>query len=528
MRAALATDTGKRALDVVVFVLLITPAVLVQVYYQQTFWEYVCDDAFISFRYAQNLAAGNGLVFNVGERVEGYSNFLWTAILGVIHTVRNGPVEQTAAVLGFLASVGTVVYAGLVTRVLAAGNRLAVFLSATLVGLSAAVGYYSTSGLETVFFAFLLAAGTYHFLRREKPHHVVLAFVFLLFAALTRPEGPIYLVLAVVYLLIDTAAERQTLSWARVTGLLVAGLGFALFLMFRLLYYGDLLPNTYYAKVPDWILSLERPQAGIKNLVAFLTDSGGVLLFPLAFLALRDRHRVREVLFVIGMVICGFAFMVYATFDWMPLHRFLVPVFPLVVAGGLAGVFSQRPATIPAIVMVALVVGFVGYQQFQVAEDFRDNAERYPQHLMVTASLRAVGADVREITGGTGTLVTKRMGAVPYVSRLTTWDMFGLTDREIGRLMRTHFRRDLDPEVPAELDRNWAIATTLIDERRPDYVLLYTNRLPVNANDPTDEEIWSFSYPDAWVYHRAHHTGYRYMAHWNTAVGEWALLLGRR
>lgn len=59
-------------------------------------------------------------------------------------------------------------------------------------------------------------------------------------------------------------------------------------------------------------------------------------------------------------------------------------------------------------------------------------------------------------------------------------------------------------------------------------MLLYTNRLPVNANDPTDEEIWSFSYPDAWVYHRAHHTGYRYMAHWNTAVGEWALLLGRR
>ena len=36
------------------------------------------DDAFISFRYARNLAAGNGLVFNVGERVEGITNFLWT------------------------------------------------------------------------------------------------------------------------------------------------------------------------------------------------------------------------------------------------------------------------------------------------------------------------------------------------------------------------------------------------------------------------------------------------------------------
>ena len=39
---------------------------------------WVCDDAFISFRYAENLVRGFGLVFNPGERVEGYSNFLWT------------------------------------------------------------------------------------------------------------------------------------------------------------------------------------------------------------------------------------------------------------------------------------------------------------------------------------------------------------------------------------------------------------------------------------------------------------------
>ena len=41
------------------------------------------DDAFITFRYAANLAHGHGLVFNPGERVEGYSNFLWTVLLGI-------------------------------------------------------------------------------------------------------------------------------------------------------------------------------------------------------------------------------------------------------------------------------------------------------------------------------------------------------------------------------------------------------------------------------------------------------------
>ncbi len=519
--------TTRRILAVALFVALVTPGVLVQLRYQKTFWEYTCDDAYISFRYAQSFAAGNGLVFNDGERVEGYSNFLWTALLGAVHVVRDGPMEQTAAVFGFLSAVGMIVYAALITRVLSRSNRVAVFLAAALVGLSASIAYYSTSGLETGFFGFLLTGAAYHFIRRDEGIHAAVAFAYLLMAAVSRPEGPMYLVFAAAFLVIEAAAVRRPFTWATALGLVGACLGLGLFFGFRLLYYGDLLPNTYYAKVPDWILSHDRPGTGMRNVVAFLTDSGGVFLFPLAFLALRNRERSAATMFVIGVIMCGVAFMVYAGFDWMPLHRFVTPVFPLIVAAGVAGIFSRREKPVPSILMALLLVLVVGYQQAGVVTEFRERADRYPNHLMTGASLQEVGADVSEITGGTGTLVTKRIGAVPYVSGLTTWDMFGLTDREIARIMRSHERRDLDPEVPPELDRNWAIATTLIDERRPDYVLLYTNRLPVNANAPTEQEIWSFSYPDAWVYHRAHFTGYRYLKHWNTAVGEWAILLGR-
>src|SRR5512144_1358529 len=41
----------------------------------RTYW--LCDDAYISFRYVRNFVEGRGLVFNAGERVEGYTNFLW-------------------------------------------------------------------------------------------------------------------------------------------------------------------------------------------------------------------------------------------------------------------------------------------------------------------------------------------------------------------------------------------------------------------------------------------------------------------
>src|SRR5262245_30182050 len=73
----------ERALDLVPRALLIAPVLLVAAAYAtQHYW--LCDDAFISFRYVRNLVTGHGLVFNVGERVEGYSNFLWVIELAAI------------------------------------------------------------------------------------------------------------------------------------------------------------------------------------------------------------------------------------------------------------------------------------------------------------------------------------------------------------------------------------------------------------------------------------------------------------
>lgn len=48
------------------------------------------DDAMISMRYAYNLAHGNGLVWNVGERVEGITNPLWTGIMAIVHLLPIG------------------------------------------------------------------------------------------------------------------------------------------------------------------------------------------------------------------------------------------------------------------------------------------------------------------------------------------------------------------------------------------------------------------------------------------------------
>ena len=57
---------------------------------------WLADDSFISFRYAEHLARGHGLVYNVGERVEGYTNLLWTLLVAA--ALRLGIAPEASAI----------------------------------------------------------------------------------------------------------------------------------------------------------------------------------------------------------------------------------------------------------------------------------------------------------------------------------------------------------------------------------------------------------------------------------------------
>ncbi|MFC1573450.1 hypothetical protein ACFL6M_07630 [Candidatus Eisenbacteria bacterium] len=72
---------------------------------------WTCDDAFISFRYAKNLVDGLGLVYNAGEPVEGYTNFLWTVIVAAAMKIGLEPVvfAQAAGVLFFAATLALLI-----------------------------------------------------------------------------------------------------------------------------------------------------------------------------------------------------------------------------------------------------------------------------------------------------------------------------------------------------------------------------------------------------------------------------------
>ncbi|MFH0981434.1 MAG: hypothetical protein V2A79_07840 [Planctomycetota bacterium] len=208
---------------------------------------WVCDDAFISFRYARNLVEGLGLVFNAGERVEGYTNFLWT--LWVALGLRLGfQAEPWAGFWGIVCYGGAIVLLSMIHfrlrgRLGHAGWALPI---AALAGaLHQDWQIYATSGLETSCFTVLLLVGYLLVVMAQgrRPHLAVAGIAFGL-AASTRPDGVLPAVVAGLYVLWRSPSRLRC-------GLVYTGTFLAIwvpFLVWRVWYYGDIVPNAYYAK----------------------------------------------------------------------------------------------------------------------------------------------------------------------------------------------------------------------------------------------------------------------------------------
>ena len=69
-------------------------------------YNFVTDDAYISFVFSRNLAEHGELTFNLGQPVEGYTNFLWTLLLGLGMLV-GAPPEWLSRVLGTACALAT-------------------------------------------------------------------------------------------------------------------------------------------------------------------------------------------------------------------------------------------------------------------------------------------------------------------------------------------------------------------------------------------------------------------------------------
>ncbi len=205
---------------------------------------WLSDDAYISFRYAENLVNGLGLVFNRGERVEGYSNFLWTVWTAAGMKLGAGP-EGWSIFWGIACYAASILLLALLARRFAGrGPATAVVpAGAWLAALHPAWARFATSGLETSLFTFLALLGFFVVTSSGARRAAIAGGVFGLLA-MTRPDGPVLALPAGLYLLF---AQRPRVRTALVFGACFAAL-WVPYTLWRVSYYGSFFPNTYYAK----------------------------------------------------------------------------------------------------------------------------------------------------------------------------------------------------------------------------------------------------------------------------------------
>lgn len=388
------------------------------------------DDAFISLRYARNLVEGHGLVYNVGEAVEGYTNLLWTLLLAGLMALGIDAVVGSA-VLGALCWAGAVAVAARAGGAAGGGPR-AGLVAAAAAALSLQAALEAVEGLETALYALLIAAGVLSLAPRDECEGPdrgrgwasTLAFAL---AALTRPEAPLLAALAHLGLLVgDPGRWRERLRAALVAGAALAAQQGAL-LAWRLHTYGEPLPNTFYAKVGG--AAWGRGLRYIADHALHHPALWGLAAVGAA-LALRSGGAARaRALLALLPVLGQLLWVAKVGGDFKPTGRFLMPlVGPLgLLVGAGAGPLLRAPRgglALGVVILVgAAVCGAGADTVYGWAAERRANLE----------ARRTVGLFLRENMPPDTLMAIHSAGAIPYYAGLPTIDMWGLTDHHIAR-----------------------------------------------------------------------------------------------
>ncbi|MBN1337193.1 MAG: hypothetical protein JXB39_14635 [Deltaproteobacteria bacterium] len=453
--------------------ILLAVVLLVAAWVSSGHWSRVVDDAYITVRYAWNLVQGQGLVFNPGERVEGFSNPTWLFLLAPFLAVGVDPM-WVAKILGLTSHLAAVAGTALLARTLARREGIApdaaAAVAAGFLAVSLPASYWAVQGLETSFFAALLVLSLWRLAEEDGqggvcPASAVLAGI----AMVTRPEAPLFVAGIALGRLLGALHRRE--GWRP---LVRWGIPFVLpgaaWLTFRLAYYGYPLPNTFYAKgnpAPlHEVLGYLHPWLALEAPFALAGAVGLVVL-----LAFRSRRSVALILVLAAELV----FVRRCAGDWMPNQRLLVALLPLL--GAAAGAATAMAAAslgprvlrwAPVLALAALV-GFQGARSVPMAESEqapdgrpawtpRQDWQWFPASVRGPwhGALQDVAAFLLQRIPPDATLAYSEIGLTGHAGGWVLVDILGLTDATLS---------GADGSSPVD-------AIEYIHRRAPDWILL--------------------------------------------------------
>jgi hypothetical protein len=391
----------------------------------------IAEDAYISFRYSQNLVHGEGLVFNPGERAEGYSNLLWVLLVAGGAALGLN-VEMVALVLGLVAGAALLILIWSILNRLTQRNPYLPLFGAVLVALYFPLSVYARSGLETAAFYLFFFSAVHSYLRAAPRRFAkgIARFarfpwtgLWLGLLAITRIEGVAYTLFFVAHYLWMRRRKTETgAGWRD----LIPALGLPLAqLVFRLFYYGLLLPLPAFVKAGGLSLHI---LGGLKFVFNWMWGTPSILLALLAIYGVIRRWKRPESGLLLLLLAAVIGFNVYIGGDMMAYYRFLLPAYILLVILAVFGVEELFTAFGPRRLFPVLLSAFLF---FWTTAGFTLTAFWYvrpPRELMDPATAVWLHENVPP-----GTWVASgAMGRLAYFSELPFIDYYGLCSREVA------------------------------------------------------------------------------------------------
>jgi len=399
------------------------------------------DDAYIPLRYAQNAADGFGLVWNPGgPRVQGYSSQLHLLTLIVFEKLGLTALAW-APLFGALCAVVSMALTVVLLRQLNPRRQPENLVGAILLGLSPQFWFWSLAGLETTLFAVLVLASVLAYLGKMSGRLPAwCAGALFALCGLTRPEGALLFAFTLAF---DAALawREEPRKWRSTLGMLA---GFAAIYLpvfvWQGLYFGDLLPNTYYAKTgAGWI----QIRGGWNYLFASLADVFAYSLVPLLLVLVSLGKRPLERLYVAFALLSACILIVLEGGDHFGNARFLAPFLPLVFVLATLGLseLTRRLTRVRAALClgVLILVALLAFRQsnaLTIEPGWAELPKADSQALAFlddwVAGFRVMGRTLREIATPDQSIAVVPIGAIGYFSGMQVIDMTGLTDPVIA------------------------------------------------------------------------------------------------
>jgi len=380
---------------------------------------WVTDDAFISFRYAQNLVRGHGLVFNVGERVEGYTNFLWTVVIAAGMKLGIDPILFTQ-ILGLAGFVATIVVLAVASRSLFR-SRSGTWIP--FAGLACALHrdlqVWATGGLETSWVTLAITIGVVLLAFARENRAVAAAGLVLVAAILLRPDAIMAYAGGFAFLLLAGPRRPRTILAFSLPLLLV----FLPYWGIRAAYYGHFYPNTYYAKSAHLVHYAQGLKYATLYGITYVSFPILILVALLSVIVLVARsrrgpsHPEDRLLLLASMVVLLFtAYVIRVGGDFM-FGRFLVTITPLAFLAGecaLHRFIVSAPArtTVGLALALSVLLRPNVFAKETIVDGIADERSYYPPESVLQNRRRA--ERLREILGGTGVKVAFYGGYASY------------------------------------------------------------------------------------------------------------------